>query len=316
MMKKILMTWAAVLCCFISVNAQTTETESNSERYLRLSKEADENPTDWKAQLEIAHVLLDKDGGFYNMHRGARYYERIYHLAINYDINKEIPDSVIQESCMMLLTAAADKKDIDKSLFYIDEMKHAQKVGVDIKDDVLNMCDVYGAMYNMIKEDNLKALMNMMDLRERIAQMGLPGIEHTDMMTAMLFDNVIELSKSLFGDKLLELTLDGKKYIFIALGDWNIEKPFMGWTSFMTADEDEKVKMLKLAYGEDGVVHDDLHGKLEFSFFCNKDGVVPQENANTRLITVTPEQRQKMVEAYHSYLKKAKKVRISEHNTK
>jgi len=58
---------AAVLCCFISVNAQTTETESNSERYLRLSKEADENPSDWKAQMEVVHILTDKNSGFYEV---------------------------------------------------------------------------------------------------------------------------------------------------------------------------------------------------------------------------------------------------------
>ena len=304
-MKKILMTLAAVLCCFISVNAQTENTESRSERYLRLSKEADENPNDWKAQLEIAHILLDKDGGFYNMHRGARYYERIYHLAT--DFNKEIPDSVIQEAGMMLMAATADKKDVDKSLFYINEMKHAQKVGVDIKDDFLNMCDMYGIIYNMSKEDNLRALMSIMDLRERITKMGQPGVEYTEMMMAVLFDEVIEQGMTMFGDKLLELTMDGKKYIFIAMGDWNIEKPFMGWTNVMGDDKGEKEKKFKLAYGEDGVVYDDLHGRLEFSFFCNKNGVVPQENSNSRLITVTPEQRQQMVEAYHKYLKKAKK---------
>ena len=305
---RIFMVAAAMMCiAALNVNAQTEETETRAQRYLRLSKEADENPTDWKAQLEIAHVLLDKDGGFYNQQRGARYYERIYHLAINYDINKEIPDSVIQESCMMLLTAATDKKDPDKALFYINELKHAKKAGVDIDDLSLNLCDVFGTMYNMIKEDQLEALVNMKDLRERIAKTGLPGIENTDVMTAMMFDNVAEQGKALFGDKLLELTLDGKKYIFLALGDWNIEKPFAGWTSFMTADEDEKEKMPTLVYGEDGVVHNKLKGKLEFSFLCNKNGVVPQENANSRLITVTPEQRQKLVEAYHNYLKKAKK---------
>ena len=313
-MKKIMIPLAAVLCCFISVNAQTTETESNSERYLRLSKEADENPSDWKAQMEVVHILTDKNSGFYNQHRATRYLERIYHTATDY--NKEVPDSVLRISLITLATLAYDKKDIDKTLFYIDEVKHAKKVGVEISDADILCQDAMGLMLHLVKNDALQALSNTMDMRQRLTENKMPGIEYSDVMTAMLFDNVIELSKSLFGDKLLELTLDGKKYIFIALGDWNIEKPFMGWTSFMTADEDEKEKMLKLAYGEDGVVHDDLHGKLEFSFFCNKDGVVPQENANTRLITVTPEQRQKMVEAYHSYLKKAKKVRISEHNTK
>ena len=308
MKHRIFMVAVAMMCiASLNVNAQTEETETSSQRYLRLSKIADENPTDWKAQLEIAHVLLDKSSGFYNQQRGARYYERIYNMAFSYNINKEIPDSVLTESCIMMMTAALDRKDIDKVMFYADEMKHAQKVGLDVKDDMLNMCDMYSLMINMGKENELGTLVNIMDLRERITKKGLPGIEHTDMMTAMFFDNVVELGKDMFGDKLLEITLDGKKYIFLSLGDWNIEKPFMGWTNIMGGDKDGKGKKLKLAYGEDGVVYDDLHGSLEYSFFCNKNGVVPQENTNSRLITVTPEQRQQMVEAYHKYLKKAKK---------
>ena len=97
-MKKRLMT-LALLCCAMTttvVNAQTAENESTSDKYFRLSKIADENPSDWKAQLEVGHILLDKESGFYNQTRAARYYERIYHTAT--DFNKEIPDSVLRET--------------------------------------------------------------------------------------------------------------------------------------------------------------------------------------------------------------------------
>lgn len=316
MKHRIFMVAVAMMCiASLNVNAQTEETETSSQRYLRLSKIADENPTDWKAQLEIAHVLLDKSSGFYNQQRGARYYERIYNMAFSYNINKEIPDSVLTESCIMMMTAALDRKDIDKVMFYADEMKHAQKVGLDVKDDMLNMCDMYALMINMGKENELGTLVNIMDLRERITKKGLPGIEHTDMMTAMFFDNVVELGKDMFGDKLLEITLDGKKYIFLSLGDWNIEKPLAGWTSTIRNsrkgkdEKDDKETNPTLAYGEDGVVYDKLeHGKsMEFSFFCNKEGVVPKGDVNTRLITVTPERRQELIQAYRGYMKKASK---------
>ena len=89
-MKKILMTNAAgrlvltfFFCCAMTtvVNAQTAEPESKMDKYLRLSKEADENPTNWQAQLEVGHMLLDKESGVYNQSRAARYYERIYQQA-------------------------------------------------------------------------------------------------------------------------------------------------------------------------------------------------------------------------------------------
>ncbi len=302
-MKKILLFAAFICFAALHVNAQTEEPETTSQRYLRLSKTADENPTDWKAQLEIAHVLLDKSGGFYNQQRGARYYERIYHIATDY--NKEIPDSIIQEACMMLMTAAADKKDLDKSIFYMDELKHAKTVGVDIDDNLLNMCNIYGLIYNMAKEDKLKPLANILELRERATKMGLTGIEYTDMMTLMMMDNVVTLAKEMYGDKLLEITMDGKKYIAVALNSWNIENPLMGWTGTSEKEDDDEAPE-KLFYTEDGAITDDVHGEMVFSFFCNKDGITPQEGYNTRLITVTPEQRQKMVEAYRSYMKKVK----------
>ena len=46
---------------------------------------------------------------------------------------------------------------------------------------------------------------------------------------------------------------------------------------------------------------------MEYGFDWNKNGVVPKEGVNMRLITVTPERRQQMVEAYRNYLKNAKK---------
>ena len=53
----------AVFACFaaMNVNAQTEGTESKNEEMLRLTKAADENPTDWKAQLEAGDFLLDRE---------------------------------------------------------------------------------------------------------------------------------------------------------------------------------------------------------------------------------------------------------------
>lgn len=294
MKKYVLLT---VLACItaLNVNAQAKDAESKADRYFRMSKVADENPSDWKAQLEVGHILLDKEGGFYNQSRAARYYERIYHIAS--DVNKEIPDSVIRETNWVLMTLAVGKGDIERALFYIDEMKHANSVGVDIEDSYLNLSDMYGLTCCMGKEDYIKALSYLKDLRDRVTQRHLPGIEHTDLTTAMLLEEVFELEKAVFGDKLMELTIDGKKYIVVSMGEWDIEKPFIGWSA-------TKEGSLTLFYGEDGKVYDNLHGEMNYSFFCNKDGIVPHEESNARLITVTPEHRQQMVKAYRNYMEK------------
>ena len=297
-MKKIFLFAAFVCFAALSVSAQTEEQESKIEKMLRLTKTANENPTDWKAQLEAGHFLLDKEKGVYNQSQAEKYYERIYHLATDY--NKEIPDSVIRETGFMLMSVAADKKNFDKALFYIDAMTHARRVGVDISDEYMNSIDVCGIMYSMIKEDMVKPLAYIMNIRERLTKNKTPGIEYTDVLTTILFERLMEKYKDMCGDKVMELTLDDKKYIMISKGDWNIEKPLVGW---MQKEEGSPMVL----YGEDGKVYDDKHGKMEYGFDWYKNGVVPKEGVNMRLITVTPERRQQMVEAYRNYLKNAKK---------
>ena len=287
------------------VNAQTAEPESNMDKYLRLSKEADENLTNWQAQLEVGHMLLDKESGVYNQSRAARYYERIYQQAAGF--NKEVPDSVFFESVVALMTVASDKKDVKKALFYIDELMRAEKMGVDVNRDYVITCGWMGVVYNLMNGDAAKALLYMLDMRKLATAEKKPGIDYSDPMTVLLYENLLSEYRKTFGDRLPEFTLDGKKYIVIAMNKWNVEMPLMGWMGGVGDDgNDEIANELKLFYGEDGKVYDDMHGEMNYSFNFTKDGFVPQEGYNVRMITVTPEQRQKMVDAYHSYMKKHK----------
>ena len=313
-MKKNLMTYAAgrmvlafAFCCAMAtaVNAQTAETESKMDKYLRLSKEADENPTNWQAQLEVGHILLDKESGVYNQSRAAKYYERIYQQAVG--VNKEVPDSVFLESVVMLMTVATDKKDVNKVLFYIDELMRADKIGMNINRDYVTSYNVMAIVFNLMNNNAAKALCNIQDARKLLIADKKVGIDYSDPMTVMLYENLLSEYRKSYGDKLTELTLDGKKYVIIANGSWNVEMPLMGWLGGLGNDGGDKSKELKLFYGEDGKVYDDMHGEMNYGFNYTKDGFVPKEDYNVRMITPTPEQRQKMVDAYHSYMKKHKK---------
>ena len=294
-------------CCAMTtaVNAQTAETESKMDKYLRLSKEADENPTNWQAQLEVGHILLDKESGVYNQSRAAKYYERIYQQAVG--VNKEVPDSVFLESVVMLMTVATDKKDVNKVLFYIDELMRADKIGMNINRDYVTSYNVMAIVFNLMNNNAAKALCNIQDARKLLIADKKVGIDYSDPMTVMLYENLLSEYRKSYGDKLTELTLDGKKYVIIANGSWNVEMPLMGWLGGLGNDGGDKSKELKLFYGEDGKVYDDMHGEMNYGFNYTKDGFVPKEDYNVRMITPTPEQRQKMVDAYHSYMKKHKK---------
>ena len=301
------MVLAFAFCCAMTtaVNAQTAETESKMDKYLRLSKEADENPTNWQAQLEVGHIVLDKESGVYNQSRAAKYYERIYQQAVG--VNKEVPDSVFLESVVMLMTVATDKKDVNKVLFYIDELMRADKIGMNINRDYVTSYNVMAIVFNLMNNNAAKALCNIQDARKLLIADKKVGIDYSDPMTVMLYENLLSEYRKSYGDKLTELTLDGKKYVIIANGSWNVEMPLMGWLGGLGNDGGDKSKELKLFYGEDGKVYDDMHGEMNYGFNYTKDGFVPKEDYNVRMITPTPEQRQKMVDAYHSYMKKHKK---------
>ena len=301
------MVLAFTFCCAMTtaVNAQTAETESKMDKYLRLSKEADENPTNWQAQLEVGHILLDKESGVYNQSRAAKYYERIYQQAVG--VNKEVPDSVFFESVVMLMTVATDKKDVNKVLFYIDELMRADKIGMNINRDYVTSYNVMAIVFNLMNNNAAKALCNIQDARKLLTADKKVGIDYSDPMTVILYENLLSEYRKSYGDKLTELTLDGKKYVIIAMNKWNVEMPLMGWLGGIDDEDSNKADKLKLFYGEDGKVYDDMHGEMNYGFNYTKDGFVPKEGYNVRMITPTPEQRQKMVDAYHSYMKKHKK---------
>jgi hypothetical protein len=303
----------AVFACFAAMNvcAQTEGTESKNEEMLRLTKAADENPTDWKAQFDAGMFLVNKGTEMYNPAQAEKYFERLFHLAM--DLKKEVPDSVIPAAGMMLAGIAAGKEDLDRALFYIDAIRHAEKMGVRVGEDdgYSYLFDMWGAMYSMAKDEDERSLYYMTELRNHLTKDKKQGIEHTDYMTAMLYDKLMSKYMDMFGDKLIELTIDGKKYIALSWEEWNIEKPLMGWEKWMKERDQTEGDQKSLYYCcDDGKVTDDLHFEVKYSFYLNTDtkyDVKLDDATNVRLITVTPEQRQKMVDAYHSYMKKHKK---------
>ena len=303
----------AVFACFaaMNVNAQSVGTESKDEEMLRLTKAADENPTDWKAQFDAGMFLVNKGTEMYNPAQAEKYFERLFHLAM--DLKKEVPDSVVPATGMMLATIAAGKEDLDRALFYIDAMRHAEKMGVrPSKDDGYSFVfDMYGAFFSLTKDEDERSLYYMTELRNHLTKNKKQGIEHTDYMTAMLYDKLMSKYMDMFGDKLIELTIDGKKYIPISWEEWIIEKPLMGWTEWMKKRDQTEGGQKSVYYCcDDGKVTDDLHSEVKYSFYCNRDtkyDIKLDDDTNVRLITVTPERRQQMVEAYRKYMKKAKK---------
>lgn len=289
---------ALMLMCAVTLQVSgQNANETLRQKYDRMEKDADANPTDWQKQYAVAQMLIQKDSELHDQEKANKFYERIYHLVS--DINDVVPDSVYNEGCYILMLNAMNKTDIEKTVFYAEELIRHAKLKNDMQNSFYIGANALMAPIMIMLERSAGGLDKLLELRKNIEERNYNGVENTDAMLAFFYDQTYNEYREWVADKLMEITIEGKPYVLIAMGDWNVEQPFMGWS---VDKPDNKVVLVD----ENLKVYDDLHGAMQFDFNWNEEttSIVKTENTTVRLITVTPERRQQMVEAYKKYLKK------------
>lgn len=292
--------FGAVLLLLCTVTLQMSGQNANEtlrQKYERLEKDADANPTDWQKQYAVAQMLIQKDSELHDQEKANKFYERIYHIVS--DINDVVPDSVYNEGCYILMLNAMNKSDIEKTVFYADELIRHAKLKNDMQNSFYIGANALMAPIMIMFERSAGGLDKLLELRKIMEERNYNGVENTDAMLAFFYDQTYSEYREWVADKLMEITIEGKPYVLIAMGDWNVEQPFMGWS---VDKPDNKVVFVD----ENLKVYDNLHGAMQFNFSWDgqNTAIVKAENTTVRLITVTPERRQEMVEAYKKYLKK------------
>lgn len=292
--------FGAVLLLLCTVTLQMSGQNANEtlrQKYERLERDADANPTDWQKQYAVAQMLIQKDSELHDQEKANKFYERIYHLVS--DINDVVPDSVYNEGCYILMLNAMNKSDIEKTVFYADELIRHAKLKNDMQNSFYIGANALMAPIMIMLERSAGGLDKLLELRKIMEERNYNGVENTDAMLAFFYDQTYREYREWVADKLMEITIEGKPYVLIAMGDWNVEQPFMGWS---VDKPDNKVVFVD----ENLKVYDDLHGAMQFNFSWDgqNTAIVKAENTTVRLITVTPERRQQMVEAYKKYLMK------------
>lgn len=298
--KKLFWVALTVMCTLtLHMNGQSAN-ETKQQQRERLEKAADNDPTNWQKQIEAAHFLLDKDGGIYDQVGAMKYYERIYHMVA--DVNRVVPDSIFQETSIALMFTAMNLQDVENAMFYGDELKRYAQVTKNKESTGPIMVNTMAVLLKMGTGQMLEAASRLKEVRDELSRREIKGLEDTDMMMMTLYEQVMSDYREFMENKLIEVTIDGKTYVMIAIGDWNIEMPFINWMP-------ESKDVTKLFIDENGHITDDLHGTMEFKFnWSEKDkAIVKSEETNSRLITITPERRQQMIEAYRNYMKKKSK---------
>lgn len=287
-----------LLMCIVTLQMSgQNANETLRQKYERLEKDADANPTDWQKQYAVAQMLIQKDSELHDQEKANKFYERIYHLVS--DINDVVPDSVYNEGCYILMLNAMNKSDIEKTVFYADELIRHAKLKNDIQNSFYIGANALMAPIMIMLERSAGGLDKLLELRKIMEERNYNGVENTDAMLAFFYDQTYSEYREWVADKLMEVTIEGKPYVLIAMGDWNVGQPLMGWS---VDKPDNKVVFVD----ENLKVYDDLHGAMQFNFSWDEKNtaIVKTENTTVRLITVTPERRQQMVEAYKKYLMK------------
>lgn len=288
---------ALMLMCAVTLQVSgQNANETLRQKYDRMEKDADANPTDWQKQYAVAQMLIQKDCELHDQEKANKFYERIYHLVS--DINDVVPDSVYNEGCYILMLNAMNKSDIEKTVFYAEELIRHAKLKNDMQNSFYIGANALMAPIMIMLERSAGGLDKLLELRKNIEERNYNGVENTDAMLAFFYDQTYNEYREWVADKLMEITIEGKPYVLIAMGDWNVGQPFMGWS---VDKPDNKVVLVD----ENLKVYDDLHGAMQFDFNWNEEttSIVKTANTTVRLITVTPERRQQMVEAYKKYLK-------------
>ena len=289
---------ALMLMCAVTLQVSgQNANETLRQKYDRMEKDADANPTDWQKQYAVAQMLIQKDSELHDQEKANKFYERIYHLVS--DINDVVPDSVYNEGCYILMLNAMNKSDIEKTVFYAEELIRHAKLKNDMQNSFYIGANALMAPIMIMLERSAGGLDKLLELRKNIEERNYNGVENTDAMLAFFYDQTYSEYREWVSDKLMEINIEGKPYVLIAMGDWNVGQPFMGWS---VDKPDNKVVLVD----ENLKVYDDLHGAMQFDFNWNEEttSIVKTANTTVRLITVTPERRQQMVEAYRKYLKK------------
>lgn len=289
--------WMALLVMCAMTLHVSGQNETVRQKYERQEKDADAHPTDWKKQYEVARMLIEKDSELHDQEKAGKFYERIYHLVA--DIKADMPDSVFYESAFIALLNAVNRQDAQQALDYGEELIRYAKAKNDTNDSFAISTTAIIAPIMMMLERPSGGVDWLLELRKMMKNGNIQGVENTDMMLAALYEQALDEYREWASDKLMEIDIEGKTYVLIAMGLWNVEQPFVGW---MGGESDTQ----SLFVDENMKVYDDLHGTMECNFNWDNEthSIVKSPNTTAHLITVTPEQRQKYVEAYRKYINK------------
>ena len=231
-MKKILMTLAAILCCAMTttvVNAQITMEQAlkYAEKKVKL---ADKNPKNGKMQCEAAMAFIsDEMGEKKDLDRALTYANRALKIATEQPAPK---DTLLGLTCYALSMIYMQKQDTESAMNYLEKAMDGFEVELGRDDPVTNGTKLVHSWLMMTKQP-LRAFPKIQEafFDNSIAPQDkrIENMDEANIVQEMALEILIAEQTQRFRYALPMIFMDGKRYFIVQTKDWNMERPLVGW---------------------------------------------------------------------------------------
>lgn len=232
-MKQIMMTLAAVLCCAMTVMAQTMPGNALKQAEQK-AKMADQNPKNGKLQYQAAMAFLSDDlGEKRDLDRALTYASRAYQISHEHPAPQ---DTLKGLSCYALAMIYLGKQSWENTFDFMEMAMDGFQEELGREDPVTIGTKL--TLGNLMLSPNPNPLRAFSKIQEafvdtrlapqdkRIVNMDQAGIVH-----ALALEMLIAQYTKYYRNALPRIYVDCKPYLVLQTCDWNMEKPLVGWLS-------------------------------------------------------------------------------------
>ena len=308
-MKKIMMTFAAVLCCAMTttvVNAQ--EAELPIKEGERLAKAADDAPQDWNKQYNAARFYLNESKRTPDPKVAEKYANRALEIAQS---QTEKRDTILGKSFELMSTLGMYNYD-QAIRAYVDELGYENAAIPPRIAFFASLKWMLGSMgaYAYGDIDALKLLREAFQLNNQLPEgKKAEGIQDAEIIYALALEALVVEHRQQMMDKVWQWTdpADGKTYTILAFNDWTVDQPD-GLIATMRIGNQKKQKDPDYKHhivlmDEQGNITERKVSEFFFNIQFVQKGITYRltDQTNIRLVNVTSEKRQELIDALHKF---------------
>jgi len=308
------MTIVALMCAMaFQVNAQTTDMEKLQKEIEKKVKLADKHPKDGKMQLNAVCAILDDSlSENRDFDRALIYANRALKIAQEHPAPQ---DTLLALTCDRLGTIYMGKQDMEKAMDFLEMALDAYEVELGRFDPVTNGCKlIYGwMMATMRPSRGFAKIVEAMDDNARAPQeKRIQNMDEANISLEMVTELLIDEQTQRFHHALPSIVVNGKRYMILQTGFWNMERPIVGWLAQAFIPSDMKADATKeddtILYGEDGTIKvmteaEEDQRKILFNaqYYNNNRSMLELKDDDARMQFLNDEAYNQVLVKYHEF---------------